>query len=44
MATQIQHDLTKKNAEYATSFSEGHLALPPTRKYAIGKYQDLSPS
>ncbi len=37
MATQIQENLQKKNAEYASSFEAGHLALPPAKKYAVGK-------
>lgn len=35
MATQIQANLQKKNAEYASNFKEGHLALPPAKKYAV---------
>ncbi|KAK0508762.1 hypothetical protein JMJ35_009038 [Cladonia borealis] len=35
MATEIQQNLEKKNAEYASSFKEGHLALPPAKKYAV---------
>ena len=37
MATPIQANLQKKNAEYSSSFTEGHLALPPAKKYAVGK-------
>lgn len=37
MATHVQESLRKKNAEYASSFKEGHLALPPAKKYAVGK-------
>lgn len=36
MATQIQASLEKKNAEYASDFKEGHLALPPAKQYAVG--------
>ncbi|KAK4695936.1 carbonic anhydrase, partial [Lecanoromycetidae sp. Uapishka_2] len=35
MATHVQENLQKKNAEYASSFKEGHLALPPAKKYAV---------
>jgi carbonic anhydrase len=37
MATTIQKNLVEKNAEYASNFKEGHLALPPAKKYAVGK-------
>ena len=37
MATEIQQNLEKKNAEYASNFKEGHLALPPAKKYALGR-------
>ena len=37
MATEIQQNLEKKNAEYASNFKEGHLALPPAKKYAVGR-------
>lgn len=42
MATQIQANLQKKNAEYASNFKEGHLALPPAKKYAVGESHVLS--
>lgn len=42
MATQIQANLKKKNAEYASNFQEGHLALPPAKKYAVGESHMLS--
>jgi len=41
MATEIQQNLEKKNAEYASSFKEGHLALPPAKKYAVGRSLQL---
>ena len=37
MATPVQENLISKNKEYSSSFSEGHLALPPAKKYAVGK-------
>jgi carbonic anhydrase len=36
MATPIQENLVSKNKAYASSFTEGHLALPPAKKYAVG--------
>ncbi|KUJ22772.1 beta carbonic anhydrase clade D [Mollisia scopiformis] len=33
--TQLQENLVKANEKYASSFTEGHLALPPAKKYAI---------
>ena len=41
MATQIQANLEKRNAEYASNFKEGHLALPPAKKYAVGKFHEV---
>jgi len=35
MATPVQENLVKKNEAYAASFAEGHLALPPAKKYAV---------
>ncbi|KAI4176013.1 MAG: hypothetical protein LQ343_001295 [Gyalolechia ehrenbergii] len=35
MATSVQENLVKKNQEYASSFKEGDLALPPAKKYAV---------
>ncbi|OMP82344.1 hypothetical protein BK809_0006654 [Diplodia seriata] len=35
MTTPIQQNLAEKNKEYAASFTKGHLALPPAKKYAI---------
>ncbi|MCJ1278455.1 hypothetical protein MMC21_006272 [Puttea exsequens] len=37
MATQVQQNLEKKNTEYASSFKDGDLALPPAKKYTIGQ-------
>ena len=38
MATPIQQNLEAKNAEYASSFTKGHLALPPAKKYLVCMY------
>jgi carbonic anhydrase len=35
MATPIQKNLQEKNAEYASKFTQGDLALPPAKKYAV---------
>ncbi|KAI0555462.1 beta carbonic anhydrase clade D [Xylaria curta] len=35
MATDIQKNLVEKNAEYAQKFDQGHLALPPAKKYLV---------
>lgn len=34
--TSIQENLVAKNASYAENFTQGHLALPPAKKYAVG--------
>ena len=36
MATSIQENLVKANNDYAAGFTQGHLALPPAKKYAVG--------
>lgn len=33
----IQKNLQEKNAEYAGRFTQGHLALPPAKKYLVCK-------
>lgn len=38
MSTQIQHNLARNNEQYATSFTSGHLALPPAKKYLVGTH------
>jgi carbonic anhydrase len=38
MATPIQQNLQKANAEYASSFTQGSLALPPAKKYLVRTY------
>ena len=37
MATPIQKNLVGKNAEYAKNFTQGDLALPPAKKYLVGR-------
>lgn len=34
--TPIQQNLVSSNKTYAASFDQGHLALPPAKKYAVG--------
>lgn len=36
MATPIQQNLQKSNEAYAANFTQGDLALPPAKKYAVG--------
>ncbi|KAK7757236.1 hypothetical protein SLS62_000785 [Diatrype stigma] len=33
--TEIQKNLREKNAEYASTFTQGDLALPPAKKYLV---------
>jgi len=35
MPTSVQENLVSKNKEYVSSFTEGDLALPPAKKYAV---------
>lgn len=35
MATSIQKNLISSNEKYAESFTQGHLALPPAKKYLV---------
>ncbi|OJD13251.1 hypothetical protein AJ78_06273 [Emergomyces pasteurianus Ep9510] len=35
MATPIQQSLHDQNAQYADTFDQGHLALPPAKKYLV---------
>lgn len=37
MSTAVQRNLVQKNAEYASSFTKGDLALPPAKKYLVCK-------
>lgn len=37
MATAVQKNLIDKNTEYAAAFTEGDLALPPAKSYAVGE-------
>lgn len=38
MSTQIQQGVAENNEQYAASFTSGHLALPPARKYLVGMH------
>jgi hypothetical protein len=38
MSTQTQQDVDRNNERYAVSFTSGHLALPPARKYLVGTH------
>jgi len=33
--SQIQEELATSNEKYASTFKDGHLALPPSKKYAV---------
>ncbi|KAI1281145.1 beta carbonic anhydrase clade D [Xylaria sp. FL0933] len=35
MTSEIQKNLVEKNAEYARTFDQGDLALPPAKKYLV---------
>ncbi|KAG8529853.1 uncharacterized protein KY384_005334 [Bacidia gigantensis] len=35
MASSVQKNLVESNAKYASSFTQGDLALPPAKKYAV---------
>ncbi|KAI0972629.1 carbonate dehydratase [Xylaria arbuscula] len=35
MPSEIQKNLVEKNAEYARTFTQGDLALPPAKKYLV---------
>ena len=37
MATSVQQNLVEKNKEYQSKFKDGDLALPPAKKYTVGK-------
>jgi carbonic anhydrase len=37
MATPIQKNLVEENKQYADSFTQGDLALPPAKKYLVCK-------
>ena len=36
MATPVQDNLVRKNAQYASNFADGSLELPPAKRYAVG--------
>ncbi|KAI4136534.1 MAG: hypothetical protein L6R39_007742 [Caloplaca ligustica] len=48
MSTPVQKNLVEKNQEYASSFNQGDLSSPPSKKYAIeilpNATQNLPPS
>ena len=41
-STAVQSHLVDANERYATSFDQGHLALPPAKKYTVGKRRSLA--
>ena len=43
MATPVQENLVNSNQEYAASFKDGDLALPPAKKYAVGRLPHSQP-
>lgn len=42
MTSPIQKNLVEKNAEYASHFTKGDLALPPAKHYLIRMYLESS--
>lgn len=40
MATPIQQNLHDQNTQYANTFDQGHLALPPAKKYLVRMSMD----
>lgn len=40
--TPTQENLVTKNKAYAATFTEGHLALPPAKHYAVRKSSILA--
>jgi carbonic anhydrase len=42
MSTALQENLAASNEKYAASFDKGHLALPPAKKYLVGKQHLIS--
>ena len=38
----VQKNLVSSNEKYAASFKEGDLALPPAKKYVVGKCPPFS--
>ena len=43
MATPNVQNLKEQNAAYASGFTQGHLALPPAKKYLVGKPEPIHP-
>lgn len=44
MSSSVEQNLVEGNKAYAASFTEGHLALPPSQKYAIRKWNWMQTS
>lgn len=44
MSTPNVQNLKERNAAYAESFTQGHLELPPAKKYLVGKPQSTARS
>ena len=38
MSTETQKNLQERNAQYVAGFNQGHLALPPAKKYLVCMY------
>jgi carbonic anhydrase len=36
MATPVEKNLVASSEKYASSFTQGNLALPPAKKYLVG--------
>ncbi len=41
MATENQKNLVSKNEQYVSEFKSGDLALPPAKKYLVGKLLNM---
>lgn len=35
--SEIQRNLKERNTKYASGFTQGDLALPPAKKYIVGR-------
>jgi hypothetical protein len=38
MTSTVEQNLVEGNRAYGSTFKDGHLALPPSQKYAVGKF------
>ena len=38
MTSAVERNLVEGNRAYGSTFKDGHLALPPSQKYAVGKF------